>query len=222
MCIRDSLIAIVTDGDASGVTRWAANEIRSVAIPGGATMIANGTDGGFKDLDNQLSKILNSKIPVLKSTVPSYQSIFKPDEEAAGHIANPAGRWAEALTGHGIHVTDGWPDELYDIGWSPNTVLETIPASTVDLASGGTLTLTVPERQWIAQYIRTQTNFSENVKLLMTSKAGKKQIQRFRNERIRTHGVVDKKEDLPLFKDLNAELTKAKTEAVEQLSLIHI
>ena len=50
----------------------------------------------------------------------------------------------------------------------------------------------------------------------MTSKAGKKQIQRFRNERIRTHGVVDKKEDLPLFKDLNAELTKAKTEAVEQ------
>ena len=212
----EPLIAIVTDGDASGVTRWAANEIRSVAIPGGATMIANGTDGGFKDLDNQLSKILNSKIPVLKSTVPSYQSIFKPDEEAAGHIANPAGRWAEALTGHGIHVTDGWTDELYDIGWSPNTVLETIPASTIDLASGGTLTLTVPERQWIAQYIRKQTNFSENVKTLMTSKSAKEQIQRFRNERIRTHGVVDKKEDLPLFKDLNAELTKAKTEAVEQ------
>ena len=48
----EPLIAIATDGDASGFTRWMANEVRSVAIPGAATMIANGTDGAFKDLNN--------------------------------------------------------------------------------------------------------------------------------------------------------------------------
>ena len=211
----EPLIAIVTDGDASGVTRWFANEVRSVAIPGGATMIANGTDGAFKDLNNELEKILMSKVPVLKSQVPSYQSIFKPDEEAAGHISNPVGRWAEALIGTGIHTTDGWTDELYDIGWSPNTILESIPASDVDLASGGTLILTVPERQWISEYIRENTNFSDNVKKIMSSKTWKKQVQQFRTERVRTHGATDKKEDLPLFQMLNKELLKAKKEAIQ-------
>ena len=217
----EPLIAIATDGDSSGFTRWFANEVRSVAIPGAATMIANGTDGAFKDLNNELSKILHSKIPVLKSTVPSYQSIFKPDEEGAGHIANPVGRWAEALTGHGIHTTDGWTDELYDIGWSPNTVLETIQASDVDLAAGGTLTLTVPERQWIAQFIRENTNFTKNVKMIMSSKIWKEQVQAFRNERVRTHGTTAKKEDLPIFKQLNAELTKAKKQAVQAFKIEH-
>ena len=211
----EPLIAIAVDQDASGWKRWFANEFRSVAIPGGATMIANGTDGAFKDLNNELSKMLNSKIPVLKSTVPSYQSIFKPDEKAAGHIANPVGRWAEALTGTGIHTTDGWTDELYDLGWSPNTVLESISASDVDLASGGTLTLTVPERQWIAQYIRENTNFSDNVKKLMSSKTWKVQAQNFRYERVRTHGATDKKEDLPIYQMLNKELLKAKKEAIQ-------
>ena len=198
----EPLIALVTDGDASGVTRWMANEIRSVAIPGGATMIANGTDGAFKDLNNELSKILMSKVPGMKQAVPSYVSIFKPDEKAAGHISNPVGRWAEAFTGTGIHTTDGWTDELYDLGWSPNTVLETIQASDMDLAGGGTLTLTVPERQWIAQYIQQNTNFSDNVKKLMSSKTWKEQAQQFRYERVRTHGATDKKEDLPIYLSL--------------------
>ena len=212
----EPLVSLIS-GEPTGFNRWVANEVRSVAIPGAATLIANGTDGGFKDLNNELTKMLMSKVPVLKSKVPSYQSIFKPDEKAAGHISNPVGRWAEALVGIGIHTTDGWTDELYDIGWSPNTVLETISASTADLGSGGTITLTVPERQWISQFIRENTNFSEEVKKIMSSKTWKDQVQQFRNRRVRTRGVTDRKEDLPLYTELNDELTRVKKLAVKAL-----
>ena len=51
----------------------------------------------------------------------------------------------------------------------------------------------------------------------MSSKTWKDQVQQFRNRRVRTRGVTDKKEDLPLYTQLNAELTRVKKLAVKAL-----
>jgi len=207
----EPLVAFAS-GDGSWVSRWMANEARSY-IPGsgGLGVAANVIDPAYKDVHNDVLGYIQNRTP-LKKQLPNHVDIFT--GEPIKGIQNGWLRAASALSP--VKITDGgepWRRALYEIGWTPNTILKT--------HSSGHHQYTPKERELINTFIGEEGQLLKDVKKYVGNKHFQQEINDLRTSRLKNESwtrVKLKKQSLPIFTYLNKSLTAAQKRAEQRLA----
>ena len=206
----EPLVAL-TSGDGSWFNRWAANEARSYIPASGALGVsANMVDSAYKDVHNDLLGYIQNRTP-LKGSLPNHVDIFT--GEPIKGIENGWLRGANAISP--VQVRDGgewWRRQLYDLGWTPNTVLKK--------HSSGNYEYSPEERKIINTFIG-KSNFRNKVIKYLKNPNFKKEVEALRTSRLKQQSWTRMQlgeEDLPIFQYLNKTLRNAQKDAEAKLA----
>jgi hypothetical protein len=207
----EPLVAFAS-GDGSWVSRWIANETRSY-IPGsgGLGVAANVIDPAYKDVHNDILGYIKNRTP-LKKNLPNHVDIFTGEP-----IKGIQNGWIRAINAFNpVKITDGgepWRRALYEIGWTPNTILKT--------HSSGMYEYTPKERELINTYIGEEGKLLKDVKTYVGNEHFQKEINDLRMSRLKNQSwtrIKLKKQNLPIYTYLNKSLTAAQERAEHRLS----
>lgn len=168
-------VVSVANGDETAITRFLANEVRSmVPLSGAMGVVSNAITSSQKDIYNDLVGYVKNRIPGLSSTLPEQIDIFT--KRPLNDIDNPALRALNAV--NPVKISEGtepWRQWLIDSGWDGIQMIRK--------DSTGNHEYTPEEREVLYSYIGDQQIWKEFDKLSRNKKYND-QLDRIRAMRV--------------------------------------